>query len=477
MFRPTKVHVALVASLLAAAIGAAGLWHAQADNRRWAKLRPALPAPAGASAPGLDARLAASAARFAQWPVDRAALAEFAQLCHANGLLPEAQRAYQALLVVDPAEARWPHLLASVLTGYGRLDEALPYLQKAAELAPAQPVLWQDLGEARLKNNQLPEAEAAFRKVTGLQPANVHALFGLARVDLQAGRLTAARSRLQAAVAADPRFPGAQSLLASVFERLGNPEAAALARARVTGDGRYTGMPDPWAVDLVAYGHNPYALLVAASGEVSDKRFAQALPLLERARQLDPRDARIYRQISRARGWMGDTAGAREALEQAVALDPADEKIRGEFISLLRQQQDHATLARTVAEGLAAVPDSANLHYEAGRLAAGAARYDEAIAHFRFAARARPEEAGAPCDLATVYFETGRPAEGLAVLLDVLARLPGSLPALSLLVRYGLDHNDPRTGAWLKQALAAGEPGPVLTELSQAYRRRYGNLP
>lgn len=476
MFRPTPVRYALVA-LLAAALGGALLWHAQVDRRRWDALRPALPAPVGAAAPGLDARLAASAAGFAQWPVDRAALADFAQLCHANGLLPEAQRAYQALLVVDPAEARWPHLLASVLTGYGRLEEALPFLQKAAELAPAQPVLWQDLGEARLKNNQLPEAEAAFQKVVALQPANVHALFGLARVDLQAGRLTAARSRLQAAVAADPRFPGAQSLLATVFERLGNPDAAALARARVTGDGRYTGMPDPWAVDLVVYGHNPYALLVAASGEVSDKRFAQAIPLLERARRLDPRDARIYRQLARARGWLGDRAGSREAIEQAVALDPADEKIRGELISLLRQAKDHAALARTVAEGLAATPDSASLHYEAGRLAAGAARYDEAIAHFQFAAKARPEEAGAPCDLATVYFEIGRAGEGLAVLLDVLARQPGCQPALGLLVRYGLDHDDPRTGAWLKQALAAGEPGPALTELSQAYQRRYGNLP
>src|SRR4029077_14070527 len=137
-----------------------------------AGLRPALPAAAGAAAPGLDARLAQCAAGFARWPGDRAALADFSQLCHANGLLPEAIQGYRALLVVDPATARWPHLLAEILTGFGRMDEALPLLQKAAELAPTQPVLWQRLGEARLKNNQLVEAGAAFAEVLRLSPGN-----------------------------------------------------------------------------------------------------------------------------------------------------------------------------------------------------------------------------------------------------------------------------------------------------------------
>jgi Flp pilus assembly protein TadD len=474
--RPTQLRIALVALLIAAA-GAGLWWHAQADQRRWAALRPALPAPVGAAAPGLDARLAACHARLAAWPVDRAALAEFAQLCHANGLLPEAQQAYRALLIVDPTEARWPHLLAAVLTGYGRLDEALPLLQQAAELAPTQIVLWQDLGEARLKNNQLPEAEAAFQRVVALQPADVHALFGLARVDLQAGRLTAARSRLQAAVAADPHFPGAQSLLATVFERLGNPEAAEAARRRVSGDGHYTEAPDPLAVDLVAYGHDPYLLLVAASAEVSDGRYARALPLLERGLALAPDDARLHRQLGRTRAWLRDFPGARQAFERAVALAPDDEKIRTELISLLRQTQDQAALAAVVAEGVVHSPDSASLHFEAGRIAVQAGRPDEAIAHFQFVARARPEESVAQCELAKVYFSRGRTEDGIATLLEVLRRQPAREPALSLLVRYGLDHDDPRTGAWLKQALAAGEPGPALTELSHAYQRRYGNLP
>jgi predicted Zn-dependent protease len=463
--------------VLGLAVGGFLGWRSQADARRWRELRPPVPAAQGPSAPGLDERLAACAAKFAIWPVDRAAVAEFAQLCHANGLLPEAQQAYQALLVLDPSEARWPHLLAEILTGYGRLEEALPRLQLAATLAPTQAVHWHRLGEAQLKANDLVGAATSFDRLLSLQPGNVHALFGLARCDLQAGRLTAARARLQEAVAADPFFPGAQSLLATVFERLGNPAAAELARQRVSGDGRYTGMADPLALDLLAYCRQPYTLLVAASAELSDGRPAQAVPLLQRALELDPRDARLYRQLGRARTRLADAAGARQALEQAVALAPADEKIRTELIGLLRGTGDLPALQRVVTEGIAAIPDSASLHFEAGLLAVAAGRTEEAADHFALVARLRPEESAAQCELATLHFAANRPAAGVAVLEEVLQRQPANQRALTMLARYGIDHGDARAGDWLRRASAAGEPTPLLADLRAAYQRRFGNLP
>lgn len=467
----------ILVGLLALAATGTFVWYRQADARRWTTLRPHLPAATGPTAPGLDARLAQAAAGFAHWPADRTALSDFSLLCHANGLLTEAMQGYRALLVVDPTEARWPHLLGEILTGYGRLDEALPFLQQAVTLAPSQPVLWHRLGEALLKNNQTAEASVAFNELFSLQPGNVHALFGLARCDLQAGRLTSARARLQAAVAAQPDFPGAPSLLATVYERLGNPAAAETTRKTVRGDGRYMGMADPLAVDLTVYGHNPYALLVAASGEVADGRPARAVPLLERAISLDPADARLHRQLARARGRLGDLPGARAALERAVALAPTEEKIRGELLDLLRETRDQSALEEVLAAGLVATPGSASLHFAAGLQAARAGRFDEAIPHFEFAARAQPGEAAAPCELAAVYFGTGRAATGVAILERLLQIQPACQPALTQLARYGLEQDDPRTREWLRRALAAGQPTPALTELNQTYQRRFGAMP
>lgn len=473
--RPLALSLAVV--LLAAVAGSWLWWHGQAGHRRWTTLRPVLPAATGTAAPGLDARLATCTAKFSTWPADPAALTEFALLCHANGLLPEAIRGYEALIVLQPTEARWPHLLANILTGYGRMDEALPLLQKAVTLAPAQPIVWQRLGEAQLKNNQLAEAAATFDEVLKLRRADVHALFGLARCDLQAGRLTAARSRLQEAVAANPDFPGAQTLLATVFERLGNPAAAQAARLRVRGDGRYTEAPDPWAVNLAAYCHNSYSLLVAASALSSDGRLREALPLLDRAITLAPQDARLHRQLGNTLARLGDLPAARPKLQQALALEPANEKIRSDLITLLKGLKDVPAMEQVVFDGLTASPQSTAFRFEAGLIAARHGRTAEAVAFFDEVWAREPGQTAAPCELAAIYFASGRAAEGEAVLEKLRAQHPDDPTVLTLLVRRGIETRDPRTGDWLRRAQDTGKSLPTLAELRQAYFTRFGVLP
>lgn len=473
---PRPLTFSLAVALLAAA-GGWLWWQGQADTRQWTRLRPPRPAPSGESAPGLDARLDACAVKFAAWPVDQAALAEFTLLCHANGLLTEAMHGYAALLALQPAEPRWPHLLAGILSGYGRMEEALPLLQQATALAPTEPIVWQRLGDTHLKNNRLTEATTAFAAVLKLRPADPHALFGLARCDLQAGRLTAARSRLQEAVAANPDFPGAQSLLTTVFERLGNPAAAQAARLRVRGDGRYTEAPDPWAVDLVAYGHNPYTLLVAASALSSDGRPREALPLLERAIGFAPQDARLHRQLGNTLARIGDLPAARPKLEQALALEPASEKIRNDLINLLKGLKDVPALEQVVLAGLTACPESTAFRFEAGHIAVRHGRTAEAVALFEDVWARAPGLTAAPCELAALHFASGRTAEGEAVLDRLREEHPADPAVLTLLVRRGIETRDPRTGDWLRRAQDTGKALSTLAELRQAYYARFGVMP
>jgi len=452
-------------------------WRSYSARRAWRELRPPVPALLGEQAPGCDAHIASCAARLQAYPPDHAALAEFAALCHANGRLDEAAAAYQALIALEPAEPRWPHRLAAILSGFGRLDEARPLLRRTTVLAPTQVVAWLKLGEAELKANALPSAEAAYSETLRLDPANAHALVGLARCDLQSGRLTAARSHLEQSVRAHGDAASAQSLLAEVFERLGNSEAAALARSRVANSGHYTEPADPWLEELNAVCFDPYTLLTAASTAVADGEPRKALPLLDRALQLAPRDARLHRQLAKTLAVLGDSARARTEAAQAVAFDPKNDAVRLDQIALLRRFGDEPAADQAIAEGVAACPTSTALNFEAGVLAANSGRLDDARRHLEFSWRSRPDQSAPALELAKVLFSQGRDADGFALLEEVLTRFPGENAALVILIRRGLETRDPRTAAWLALATERRAPADLLAELTTDYRRRFGTTP
>ncbi len=469
-----RLHSRLLLAATLTLVGAVAIWGGRnlAARRAWAAMRPAPPEAQGAAAPGLDARLAACNDRLQTWPPDRGALAEFTRLCHANGLIEPAISGYRALMILEPGEARWPHLLASILAGYGRLDEALPLLRRATVLAPDHLVGWLRLGKALFKANATAEAEAVYRETLQRAPGNPFALLGLARCDLRQDRWTAARSHLQQAVAADPKFADAQSLLASVFDRLGNPEAAAIARRHVADEGYYSEPPDSWSDELTAFCHTPYTLLVTASATTSGGTPAKALPALERALELAPEDPRVHRQLAKTLSSLGDMAGARTELEKAVALAPGDENLQIDLVALLRAVKDRAAVERAVTAGVAACPTSAALHFDAGLIAADAGRLEEAAEHFRFSWQNRPDQSAAARELARVYFRSHRDEEGVAVLERVLAVEPRDTAAHILLVGHGLEMGDPRTEGWLRRAMGTG--APELIELQQNFQRRSG---
>lgn len=472
----SKLLLRSIAAIAVLAIAAAGYvgWRQYSARRAWQALRPPTPAPLGTSAPGADARIAACAARLDGWPPDHAALAEFTRLCHANGRLDEAMAGYQALIVLEPNDPHWPHLLATILSGFGRLDEALPLMRRTTALDPSYLVAWLKLGDALLKSNALPDAQAAYQEALQRDPGNAYALVGLARCDLQSGRLTAARSRLEQSVRANGDAACAESLLAEVFDRLGNPEAAAYARSRVANSGHYTEPPDTWLEALNADCYDPYALLTAASTAMSDGLPKKALPLLERAIGLAPNDARLHRQLAKTLTALHEPARARQEAERAVALDPGNDAIQLDLIALLRQTGDEPAADRAIMAGLQACPNSTALHVEAGVLAANAGRLDEARRDLEFAWQSRPDQAGPALELAKVYFATGRDPDGFALLEDVLKRFPTEKAALVMLIRRGIEKGDPRTAGWLQRAASLNPPKELLAELTADYRRRFG---
>ncbi|MBE2212232.1 MAG: tetratricopeptide repeat protein, partial [Opitutaceae bacterium] len=323
----TRVRTWVVAGVGLLALGVGALvWRGAVQRRAWEEERPMLPPPAGARAPGLDARLQSCFERLGAYPPDHAALEEFARLCHANGLLESAVDAYRVLVRLQPADGRWSYMLAVIDAGYGRLPEAITGFRNATRLSPEHVPGWLRLGAALLKADDGAGATAAYEEALRRAPDEPFALLGLARCALREERWTAARGLLQRAVAANPRMAPALHLLATVHERLGSTDSAAAALIRADAAAMEIDPPDPWLDDLYQECYDVYRLRVIAATALAGGNLERALTVCERARSLAPDDARVHWQFGRIHHRVGHYDEARAAYTRAVELDPGDDK-------------------------------------------------------------------------------------------------------------------------------------------------------
>jgi tetratricopeptide (TPR) repeat protein len=408
-----------------------------------------------------------------------AALGELSRHYHANGFSREAAQAYAGLERFDAADPHWPHLHAHILAGMGRLEEARPQWERAVELAPDYLPARVRLGEVLFKTNQAEAAAQVYAAALAAAPEDPYALLGLARCELQLGRMTAARERLQQVVAARPEFGAGWNLLATIYERLGNVEGAAAAQERAQGLRRFREMPDPWLDELLHECFDVYRLRVAAGAANAAGVPGDAVPWLERAARLAPENAAVHRDFGDVHVALRDFAAARADFEKAMALAPADEGAYIRLAALATTTGDAGRAARALAEGVAHCPRSAGLWFAHGRQLAATGRSDEALAALGEARRLQPDKADAYHEIATICFRLGRDAEGIAALESVLEHLPEHAPTLLALAQRAIETGDEAAALrWLTRARSRPDGGGAGAEdLARKFQQRFGRVP
>lgn len=125
-------------------------------------------------------------------PGEWRARGELGRLLLARGDLRRAEMELSRALEEAPPEASelggiLTHL-GQVLGRTGRVDEALPLLERAVETAPDAPATHTNLGVAFLAQGKIGEAEGEFRRALELDPSSPEALLNLARVLGATGR-------------------------------------------------------------------------------------------------------------------------------------------------------------------------------------------------------------------------------------------------------------------------------------------------
>ncbi|MBS0571456.1 MAG: tetratricopeptide repeat protein, partial [Proteobacteria bacterium] len=110
-----------------------------------------------------------------------------------GGNFVEAERQCRVALARDPDAADLLLLLAMSLHFQGRVDDALPFYRRLADLVPPSPIHWSNYATALAEAGRLGDAEAAWHRVIDLDPRNVDAriragLLLIARKDYLAAR-------------------------------------------------------------------------------------------------------------------------------------------------------------------------------------------------------------------------------------------------------------------------------------------------
>jgi len=236
--------------------------------------------------------------------------------------LDDAKRAYTKSIELDPKLAQG-HLNLGLILLETDPAAAVPPLKKAAELLANEARPHFLLGLAMERSGQLEKAIAPYRMAASLDAADYESRFALGRTLLALERHTEAEAQFRAALERQPDSAPARLGVASALHSSGKREAAA----------------GEFAAYLKTRPDDTGARLRLATLYIELEQFDAALVQLDAAERGGLRTLDLYRMRADVHVRQNDFTAAAAALQQAIALAPADAGLRatrGRYLLELR---------------------------------------------------------------------------------------------------------------------------------------------
>lgn len=471
--KKSTIGLGLLAVVLLGGGGGAYYWQ-QAQQRAeiFSTAVPLVPDLSNWPAP-MRQRVEAAERRLAQTPIE--GLAELSRLYHANGFLAEAAQCYTGLEQLDSREARWFHLHALILAGYGDTEPALRRWLRAVKLAPDYVPARLRLGDVYLKRSDRAAAAGVYRAILADHPREPYAQLGLARCEFDAGHWDAARQLLEPLVAQSDYILG-YDLIVTVYEQLGMPDQARAVRARVRESGAYRDPTDAWSDALADDCYDVYSLSLASGAAQRNSDYALAYRRLDQALALAPDQATLHFQLGNLHKNLKAYSKARQSFERCAQLKP-DFSDAWILLSVLCETVgDRAAADRAMMEGLKHCPASAGLQMQNAQRLVRDGHLEESIPLFRESIRLRPNEAEAYLKLADVLRPLGRKNEEKEVIAGALRAEPGHPGALAIRAMNSIIEGD-ELGARQNIRFLQNQPRTLpkmLDALLALYKQQFG---
>jgi len=164
-------------------------------------------------------------------------------------------------------------------------------------------------------------------------------------------------------------------------------------------------------------------------------RFADAIPQLEKAIQLDPKSAAAHNDLGNALMALNRLPQALPHFERAVTLEPKNEVMLFNLGNALKAASRPAEAAGAYQRAIAINPEYADPRVNLGSMLMTVGRYPQAVEQFQRAAELKPNSAVIHNNLANALGAAGRYGDAMAHVQRALALNPEYAPAQDTLRR------------------------------------------
>lgn len=328
----------------------------------------------------------------------------FLALCYQHlGKTSQAEAMYQAAIAHATDAGPWRGL-GALLASTGRVAEAIPYLQKAAEISPGEARSHRELGAAYMTLGNSLDAQRELRKAADLDPKDSATRSLLAQVYRSVGlddRAAAEARRYRELTGHDLPLPSDDraSGLQAVVQRRDGGDAN-------KGSG-VSAESDPNRIQ---------ALYDLGRTKYNENRFDEAAAAFGRCLKLDPKNVKAEYELGLAYERLGRRADAMIAFRTAISWQTgAQVRDAGPYLDLGRltiEAHRAGEAAQYLLEAEKIAPQDTRVHRELGKAYLHMRMLPKARAELEKAVELDPSDAEAHSMLATVYRQQGLADKG-----------------------------------------------------------------
>jgi tetratricopeptide (TPR) repeat protein len=284
-------------------------------------------------------------------------------------------------------------------------------LMNLQRIAPHSPMYSVKMGELRLAQRRLGDAEAMFRQALSRDPDSLEAVRGLVQIDQLTNKRAEALSFVQQQIKRNPNSPVLLQMQGELQMQAKQLQEAEVSLNRV----------------LELDKNSVSAMVLLAQLQIANSQFDKAVVLYKRAIEVSPRDVRLQISLGETYERSGDWQQAQSTYQKALVVAPENPVASNNLAFLLLEHGGSPsvalTLAQTARKGLPNLSNTADTlgwaYYTNGGYSVAAPLFEEAI-------KAAPNNQTYRYHLGLTYQKLNDPARAKTELERVISLNPTS---------------------------------------------------